>query len=517
MLIVWGSYSREKERGIVGDRCIHCDQVTSLLITDFYRVPHVYFIPLGGGSLVATVLTCANCRGQAMGTISSYQRLIPRPEAQGMTIGQILAETNPPLHDAISHRANLEARARACGDDVQPGEADARLELALARLDELDYRRPEVAQLRSQLEQWHSLDADGRARILRDLDSLIDDQEKRATTFRFIGQMAGRFKPELDLGVAILTFAVVTILGIVAAALIFSDRALAIAIFTAIGVGIALAIAAHVKLRRDMHRRFFRKTFLPEAHLQGVDVTGAIDVLRELDPRDRELDPNVRGLVQALPLLDQVVLEAHADGDVREAAATFAALYPKERNFRKRGTWTVPLAIVGIVAAIVFATFWIIQSEQEKHQQENERIAAFMAPFQQRLAEYVPPAPPRDLQEPYRRGRVMPINLAGNKSIDAIFTQLPPALRPETPDDVGTIVWLQWGTQVVGRYRDNVSAFVVTCQVTIIDKSTGKIIAERAFVGGDPPATRRKRSDANTGSNPTPEIINWLAALPVKG
>ena len=147
---------------------------------------------------------------------------------------------------------------------------------------------------------------------------------------------------------------------------------------------------------------------------------------------------------------------------------------------------------------------------------EQKARDAFFAPFLARLPEFTPAAPERDLQPPYRRGKVIPINVAGTKGIDTLFLALPDPLKPTQPDEVGTIVWLEWGKEIVAMYTDNVEAVVITCHVTIIDKAKGVILAVRSFRGGPPPQERRHLHDPNHGSSPAGEIIGWLASLPVQ-
>jgi hypothetical protein len=542
MFIVWGEYNREKDRGVVADRCIHCARVTMLDMKQFYRVPHVYFIPFGSGTLAATVLTCSECKGQMLGKMESYRKVLPKAATHGLSTGQVVEETNPQLHEELVYRANLEQQARnvinsgpsapraehgiAERADVihmeidptprapaNPRLPDPRVELAFARLANLDFRSPDVVRLQSRLVQWHALDDASKAHLLRDIENIADEQEQANAALRFVLLMAQKFKPDVDAGLAVFL-----LMGIVVAGLVLSFMLLGEG-FACVGMVVSIAIAGaaswwcHRAQRRHSHRKFFRTTFLPDAHYQDVSVVRVINLLKDPPPSIAH-EQHVQKLAEALPMLQEVLKEANTEGDVTEAVAALAANYPKT-HFRKRINWMGPAIVVGVIAMCSGVMYWAVSSENEKKRIEQEQRNAFAAPFQAHLAEYMPVAPQRDLQPPYRRGKVVPINLSA-KGIDAMLVELPHPVRPDRPEDVGTIVWLQWRTEIVGRYTDNVDAFVVKCNVTLIDKSLGIIIAEQEFTGSQPPDRRQHHSDSNIGSTPNHEVMNWLLNLPVK-
>ena len=216
-------------------------------------------------------------------------------------------------------------------------------------------------------------------------------------------------------------------------------------------------------------------------------------------------------MARALPLLRQVLLEADPDGEVADAVAALAEAYPKTPRFRKPINWVGPVVIVSTIAVLAGGVVWYSIHLDQQQRAEAERRSAYAAPFQARLKEYLPNALQRDIQPPYRRGMVMTINLAG-KGIDGMLLDLPPGLRPDKPDDVGTILWLQWGKDVVG-YTNGVDAFVITCDATLIDKSKDHHRGTAFCRRGQP--TRRNHNDPNTGASPTPTSSTG-ARLPVK-
>jgi hypothetical protein len=131
--------------------------------------------------------------------------------------------------------------------------------------------------------------------------------------------------------------------------------------------------------------------------------------------------------------------------------------------------------------------------------------------------------------EAYLKGKIITVNKK-EKRLDDIYFDLPEELRATKPEDVGTIVWLEWGKDEAGFYcdwsdvlcKDGITppkhddpATVNTCHVTIIDKFIPAIVGEMSFMGSDPPQ-RKTRSGSSSGSMPTEEIVAYLQSLPKK-
>src|SRR5262249_54770928 len=242
---------------------------------------------------------------------------------------------------------------------------------------------------------------------------------------------------------------IMSIILVAVALKVLSDGMQVIGAFAAIGVAVILAVVAHRQFRRWTQRRFFRHTFLPAAHYQGISVARAIGVLEEIHRTDSALDPAVRNMARALPMLQTILKEASPDGDVSEAAAELSRSYPARPKPPPSHKWVTPVVVIVLFLGCAGVIWWIISEEDEKKRQNEAAVNAFAAPFVARIAEFTPAAPARDLQPPYRRGKVMPIVMPG-KGIDNIILSFPDTLRPANPDEVGTIVWLQWGKENVG-------------------------------------------------------------------
>jgi hypothetical protein len=136
-------------------------------------------------------------------------------------------------------------------------------------------------------------------------------------------------------------------------------------------------------------------------------------------------------------------------------------------------------------------------------------------PFKDRLPEYTA-ITRTQVGDPYLKGKIIAIDKNRN-IIDKLYYDLSEELRANTPEEVGTIVWLQCDENVVGYYgstqTEGSEATYWTCDVTIIDKSIPAILEKRNFAGAPPPS---KSAGSGTGGKPTKEIIDYLVSLPRK-
>jgi hypothetical protein len=193
-VIIWGEYDSDKTRGIVADRCPYCDRVTTFRVIQRYRVAHVYYIPLGSGKLIATLLCCNECGEMIVGALENYARVLPKKEAQGLSTEEILQQTNPRLLEALAYRAWLEEQARTARP-ADPGAPDPRVTLAFARLADLNPQDPRVLECQSRLAQWSTLAEEAQSELLRTIDDLVSEYECHAAVGRFVRLMGRRFQP----------------------------------------------------------------------------------------------------------------------------------------------------------------------------------------------------------------------------------------------------------------------------------------------------------------------------------
>jgi hypothetical protein len=120
----------------------------------------------------------------------------------------------------------------------------------------------------------------------------------------------------------------------------------------------------------------------------------------------------------------------------------------------------------------------------------------------------------------YVRGKVLPVihkpySGGGSGVQKDLFWDLPSDLRPRNPDEVGTILWLDWEEKSFSvpyiQFTYRVIGIQYVCKVTVIDRATNEKIGEQTFVGSDP-----RGSGNYAGDKPYPQIIQYLQGLPRK-
>ncbi len=165
---------------------------------------------------------------------------------------------------------------------------------------------------------------------------------------------------------------------------------------------------------------------------------------------------------------------------------------------------------VGILVLIIGAlvVFFLI-----KHAQYRE---AKVEPFKDHLSEYVSSEALKHMEggQAHLKGKIVVIDKK-EKKVDDMYFDLPEGLCAAKHEEVGTIVWLERGERMIGKYTDGAGGYVKTCQVTIVDKSRNAIIEEREFAGSDPPGSKRG-SAAAYGSDPDGLVKDFLIGLPRK-
>lgn len=133
------------------------------------------------------------------------------------------------------------------------------------------------------------------------------------------------------------------------------------------------------------------------------------------------------------------------------------------------------IAVVVLVVLIVVLRF--------------QRTASIVAAHEPKARDYMslvgfaPPPPPQ--KDGYLRGKVVTVDRNASV-IDDLFVDLPSRLRAMTPDEVGTVVFLNWDRQHTGHTivrkepgRDKFveDLYVYTCSIMCVDRETKRVIA----------------------------------------
>lgn len=142
-------------------------------------------------------------------------------------------------------------------------------------------------------------------------------------------------------------------------------------------------------------------------------------------------------------------------------------------------------------------------------------------PFQSHIDEYLALGlssnthPPEYASPNPIRGKIVTVDV-NSKSIDPLFLKLPENLKAKRPDEVGTVVFLTRGTYLIRSYTDGSNDFASTCDVTVVDMSSGAIIATNHFIGKSPPLNNfsgGSREDT-VGPAPDDQILEFLENIP---
>jgi hypothetical protein len=108
--------------------------------------------------------------------------------------------------------------------------------------------------------------------------------------------------------------------------------------------------------------------------------------------------------------------------------------------------------------------------------------------------------------------RVLPIDLS-KSAIDAeIFYALPAHLRANHLEQLKVTLFLQWETDLVGKYSNGARALRYKCQAKLVDQSA-RVIAEETIFGSPPPQTISRHWfnwSAEYGTKPVRSVVHWL-------
>jgi hypothetical protein len=166
-------------------------------------------------------------------------------------------------------------------------------------------------------------------------------------------------------------------------------------------------------------------------------------------------------------------------------------------------------AIVGGVLLVLFGLLVVFVGipEANRRAEARERFAPFMGEFTDDSQFHEADG------EAYVTGKLAVIDMAENDLDDTHFNYKLDELRAASPEEVGTIVWLECKEQLRGTYDSGSKGYRWACGVTTIDKGEGAIVGQETIYGEDPPDSKRSRGDWH-GSRPTDDIIAYITELP---
>lgn len=107
MLIIWGTRIRRKRCGRVAAFCERCDDIHPHHVNEVRNVSHLYYVPLGRGTLVGHEGICAGCRTTVGIDAETFAGFVDDPQAPLETL---IAQTNPDLPEEVARWRDLQAR-----------------------------------------------------------------------------------------------------------------------------------------------------------------------------------------------------------------------------------------------------------------------------------------------------------------------------------------------------------------------------------------------------------------------
>ena len=188
MFIIWGTKSRQKDGGVVGEWCDVCRTPYFHTLTHFFKVGHIYYIPLGKEQFVGTNRQCTQCATVRSCNWTVYSRSLTHQEAYGRGIDEILEATNPSLWEQICKQRAFEQeiaqRIAATTPSVGSPPAtplanqvanqlDQRMLAALQTLGTLDARNKDVVQFMARLQKWDYLTVSEREVLLYEINAFV--------------------------------------------------------------------------------------------------------------------------------------------------------------------------------------------------------------------------------------------------------------------------------------------------------------------------------------------------------
>ncbi len=116
---------------------------------------------------------------------------------------------------------------------------------------------------------------------------------------------------------------------------------------------------------------------------------------------------------------------------------------------------------------------------------------------------------------PLVSGGIVPMD--GNRIDERVYCALAGKLQARSPEQVGTVVSIDYGERVTGHYTTGGDAIVIVARLRIVDLGSGKEYSPREeFVGSDPPYSVESPGGGKVngyGDPPTQQIVKYLESL----
>ena len=168
MLFVFGTKEDARERGFVVDRCAECRALRWLKVIDRFTVWHLYFVPIGRGTLEASFSECTRCGTAAPLDADRYSEVLPN-KVDG-PLDELVAQTTPELARQLGRLARLEQiRNEPAYRSIGDAGPDDMLSAAVKRLRALELGGIDTSPWLARLERWPRLSPNERELLAAEL------------------------------------------------------------------------------------------------------------------------------------------------------------------------------------------------------------------------------------------------------------------------------------------------------------------------------------------------------------
>jgi hypothetical protein len=153
----------------------------------------------------------------------------------------------------------------------------------------------------------------------------------------------------------------------------------------------------------------------------------------------------------------------------------------------------------------------------------RQQLEAYQARFADKLAEYTSLVPddvtPAAEAKPYLAGKAVVVEKTPEgPRVSEVHVALPPAVRAETPEEVGTVAVVEWKDFRTGEYKygekpTGILAFRVDGDVRIINLANKSLLAREVFTGSDAPTQPPRDGSHGRGARPIAKIALYVGGL----
>lgn len=168
------------------------------------------------------------------------------------------------------------------------------------------------------------------------------------------------------------------------------------------------------------------------------------------------------------------------------------------------------LATLALAAATPYY-FRVVIPERHRARYESRFAEAIPGYLALAPADELPPEEPIGSAKPKL---VVIDKAAGGGSLSAVHFSLPEGLRANSPDEVGTVVLVEWKNMRFGTYGESgIVAYRIHALVNVIDPAKKVILAGQEFQGAEPPAQAPRGGGPGYGTKPVDQIVAYLEEL----